>query len=404
MQTAATVITGLGNAGAPIATAFAVLRSGGDAGDVGWTAAARLLPTVLFLLIGGALADRLPRHRVMVAANALNAVSQAALAVLVLCGTVQLWQLLVLAAAGGTGQAFYSPAAQGVILGSVDRAHAARAFAVFRIAVNAAQIGGAALGGALVAAVGPGWVLAADAAGFAAAAGLRTLLDAPARQAAPQDGGMLRDLLDGWREFASRRWLWAVVVQFSVVNACLIATEAVLGPIVADDRLGGARPWGLALAASGIGMVAGGLLMVRWRPRRILLAGNAGVFLFALPSAALAAGAPLPLLAAAMFAAGLGAEVFGVNWMVALQQEIPEEKTARVAAYDWLGSVALTPVGTAVAGPATVALGLDGTLWTATALCLALTVLVLATPEVRRLSRTRTSTPAPASSTPAAAG
>ncbi|MFJ8474611.1 MFS transporter [Kitasatospora sp. NPDC094011] len=386
IQTAATVISGLGNAGAPIATAFAVLGNGGGTAEVGYVTAARLLPTVLFLLLGGTLADRLPRHRIMVGANLFSAVAQAVLAALVLAGDVRLWQLLVLSAAGGAGYALYAPAAGGMIMQAVPQEHATRAFSVFRMSQNAAQIGGAALGGALTTAVGPGWVLALDAVCFLLAAALRFLLE-PETGPAPTGSSMLRDLREGWREFSSRRWLWVIVLQFAVLIACINAVEAVYGPTYANEYLDGATDWGLAMSAYGFGLVATGLLMVRWRPRRILLVGNWGVFLFGLPALALAARFPLPLLTAAMFLSGVGVTVFGVNWMVALQQEIPEEMFSRVTAYDELGSYSLAPIGTALAGPAAVVLGLSGALWACAGLCLLLSAVVLIDPQVRRLSR-----------------
>ncbi|MDG4864659.1 MFS transporter, partial [Streptomyces sp. T-3] len=167
LLTAAAVVTNLGSHGALIAAAFAVLDAGGDGGDVGLVAMARTLPLVLFLLIGGAVADRLPRHRVMVAANAVNFVSQGAFAVLVLAGDPQLWQMMLLTGLGGAGQAFFNPAAEGMLLSSVRGEQASRAFALFRMAMQGATVGGAALGGAMIAAIGPGWVLAVDAAAFA---------------------------------------------------------------------------------------------------------------------------------------------------------------------------------------------------------------------------------------------
>lgn len=397
IQTAATVISGLGNAGAPIATAFAVLGNGGSTTDVGYVTAARLLPTVLLLVLGGALADRLPRHRIMVAANLFSGASQAVLAALVLAGNAQLWQLLLLSAAGGAGYALYSPASGGMIMQAVPEEHAARAFSVFRMGQNASQIGGAALGGALTAAVGPGWVLALDALCFLVAAALRFFLE-PEKSPAPSGGSVLRDLREGWQEFASRRWLRVIVLQFSVLVACVGAVESVYGPAVAEERLGGAGAWGLVMSAYGVGLVATGLLMARWRPRRILLVGNWGVFLFGLPALALAAAVPLPLLVAAMFLSGVGVTVFGVNWMVALRQEIPEEMFSRVSAYDELGSYSLAPVGTALAGPAAVALGLGGALWTCAVACLVLSAAVLLEPQVRRLSR-RSTTDAPVPAT-----
>nr|WP_223281028.1 MFS transporter [Streptomyces sp. San01] len=173
----AAFVTTLGSHGALIASAFAVLDAGGDGGDVGLVAASRTLTLVLFLLVGGAVADRLPRHHVMVAANALNFLSQGAFALLVLTGEPSLWQMMLLSALGGTGQAFFNPAAEGMLMSSVTGEQASRAFALFRMAMSGAAVGGAALGGAMVAAIGPGWVLAVDAVAFAVAGALRSFLE-----------------------------------------------------------------------------------------------------------------------------------------------------------------------------------------------------------------------------------
>ncbi|WP_285737635.1 MFS transporter [Kitasatospora phosalacinea] len=389
VQTAATVVSGLGNAAAPIATAFAVLHSDPRWGsaEVGYVTAARTVPLVVLLLVGGAVADRLPRHLVMVGANLFNAGSQGVLAALVLFGHPSLWALMALSAAGGAGQAFYAPAAEGVILQAVPAEHAAKAFSVFKMAMNGASIAGAALGGVLVAVVGPGWVLAADAACFAVAAALRAGLEPEGPGRGPARPGLAHELLVGWREFTARRWLWAIVVQFGLMNACVLAVEAVYGPVVAEDRMGGAGAWGVAMAALSVGMVVAGPLMTRWQPRRLLLVGNGGVFLFGLPPLALALGWPLLPVALAMFLAGLGTTVFVVGWMVTLQQEIPEELLSRMSAYDSFGSFALLPLGTALAGPAADAFGLSGALWGCALICAVLAGLVLLVPEVRHLER-----------------
>ncbi|MFJ4688457.1 MFS transporter [Streptomyces sp. NPDC088789] len=398
LLTSAAFITNLGSNGALIAAAFAVLESGGDGGDVGLVAAARTLPLVLFLLVGGAVADRLPRHRVMVAANALNCVSQGLFALIVLTGHAPLWQMMLLSALGGTGHAFFSPAAEGMLLSSVTSEHASRAFAVFRMAMQGAALGGAALGGAMVAAIGPGWVLAADAAAFAGAGALRWFLDVGHIPPREPGGGLISDLREGWQEFTGRPWLWSIVVQFSVANAVVAAADAVYGPLVARDHLGGAGPWGVALGFFAGGTVAGALLMTRWKPRRLLLAGTLGVFPLALPSAALAIPAPIAVLCATMFLTGVALEIFGVSWMTALHQEIPEHKLSRVSAYDWFGSVAMIPLATALAGPAEAAFGRSAALWGCAALVLVVTTLVLCVPDVRNLRRRTkpvTASPAP---------
>lgn len=394
LLTGATVIANLGSSGALIATAFAVLAAGGSATDVGLVAAARTVPLIFFLLIGGAVADRLPRHRVMVAANALSCISQGLFALLVLAGEPRLWQMALLAALGGTGQAFFAPASEGMVLASVSGEQAGRAFAVFRMGMNGANIGGAALGGALVAAVGPGWVLAIDSAAFALAAALRAFLDVSGVPERAPGGGMLHELRDGWREVASRPWLWAVVVQFSLVNAVVSAAEAVYGPLVAEQHLGGPGPWGLALAAFGAGTVGGALLMARVRPRRMLLTGALCVFPLALPSAALAVPLPVAGLTAVMFGTGIAIEVFAVTWMTALHQEIPEEKFSRVSSYDWLGSLAMVPPATALAGPVQDAVGRSAALWGCSAVIVLLTAAVLCVPDIRRLTRRTTAEPA----------
>ena len=162
---------------------------------------------------------------------------------------------------------------------------------------------------------------------------------------------------------------------------------AVGGPLVARDELGGARPWGIALAAYGVGTVVGAVLMTRWKPRRLLFVGTLCVFPIALPSAALAVPLDAVGLTVAMFVSGMAIEVFGVSWMTALHQEIPEEKLSRVSAYDWFGSTALLPLSTALAGPAESAFGRSEALWGAAALMVLVTALVLLVPDVRNLTR-----------------
>ncbi|MER5769311.1 MFS transporter [Streptomyces sp. NPDC001985] len=402
LLTGAAIVTNLGSHGSLIAAAFAVIETGGGAREVGLVAAARTVPLVFFLLIGGAVADRVPRHRVMVAANALNCVSQAAFAVLVLAGEPQLWQMMALTALAGTGTAFFNPAAEGMLLSSVSGEQASRAFALFRMATHGAAIGGAALGGAMIAAIGPGWVLAVDAAAFAVAGALRAFLDVSHIAPRTAGGGLVSDLREGWREVAGRPWLWAIIIQFTVVVAVVGAAEGVYGPLVARDELGGARPWGLALAAFGVGTVLGAVLMMRWKPRRLLLAGTLCVFPLAAPSAALAVPLSPAGLALVMLVSGIAIEVFGVTWMTALHQEIPEDKFSRVSAYDWFGSTAMLPVATALAGPAESAFGRGTALWGCSALIVLVTALVLLVPEVRNLTHRREPAEAPRTPGPVA--
>ena len=380
------VISTTGTAVATVALPFAVLQIGGSASDVGYVAAAYLVPLIGFLLLGGVMADRLPRHQVMMAANALQALAQAASAGLLLAGHAQVWELAALAAARGVGSGFYLPAAEGLLPHTVPADQRAPANALDRIGRNSGQIGGAALGGVLVGLAGPGWGLAADAVSFAVAGALRAGMRFPALPAAPR-AGLVHELREGWRDFISRRWLWVIVAQFAFVVAILAGTQSVLGPLVADAHLGGARSWGLILAAEGLGAVLGGFVMIRFRPRRMLLAASLAVPADSVFFLALAVPLPVPVIAATAFAAGASVEVFSVNWATTMQQEIPPAMLSRLSSYDALGSFALAPVGTAVAGPLAGSFGTSAVLTAGAILVVLLTAAVLLVPEVRNMQR-----------------
>jgi MFS family permease len=381
------VVSMAGTSIAVVATPFAVLSIGGSGSDVGYVATAGLLPMVVFLLVGGVVADRLPRHQVMVAADVLQGIAQAVTAVLVLTGNARVWELLVLSAVRGTGLGFYFPAATGLVPQTVPPDQLSQANAVERVGRNTAQIGGNALGGLLVGLAGPGWGLAVDAASFAVAALLRIGMRIPARGKSETATSMVEELREGWHEFSSRRWLWAIVLQFAGMVAITSATISVIGPVVADSRLGGARTWGFLLAAYGIGAVVGGAAMIRLRPARMLLAASISVFVVPLLLFALAVPVAVPLIAVTSFAAGASGEVFAVNWVTTMQQEIPPAALSRVSAYDWLGSMALAPAGTVIAGPLLVAFGARSVLFTGGVLIIIFTAAVFTVPEVRQLRR-----------------
>ena len=109
---------------APIAVAFAVLDLTGSATDVGIAFACWTLAQVSTLLIGGVVADRLPRRLVMVSSDSANFVIRATMGALLVSGHAQIWELFVLQALGGAATAFYSPASTGLVPETVRPAHA----------------------------------------------------------------------------------------------------------------------------------------------------------------------------------------------------------------------------------------------------------------------------------------
>jgi MFS family permease len=376
-----------GSAMAPVALAFAVLTTlHGSASELGLVLTARMIPTVCFLLLGGVLGDRLPRHLVMVASNAVSGASQAAAAALLLTGHATVGNLAALAAVNGLSSAFFMPASEGIVPQVVSPSLLQEANALLRLSSNATNILGAAIGGLLVAATSPGWAIAGDALTFLLAAAATGLMSLP-RTLVARQRSMLQELREGWSDFWSRTWLWAIVVQFGVVNAAESGAVNVLGPEVAKDHLGGAAAWGAFLTATSVGLVLSGIVLMRWQPRRILFVATLSVFSLALPPLALARPAPAAVVVGVGFVYGYFIEIFGVMWAVAMQQQIPKEKLSRMFSYDMLGSWALMPIGMAVVGPVAAAVGTRATLLGCAVLTVAATAPVLISRDVRTLER-----------------
>lgn len=392
----------VGSAIAPVALAFAVLDLTGSKTDLGLILACREIPLLLFLLVGGIIADRLPRNRVMMSANVVSAFAQGSIAALLITGNAEVWHLAALAAVNGGASAFFFPASAGVIPQTVPAPILQQANALLALAMNSAMIGGAALAGFLVAAFGPGWAIAVDAGTYALSAGLVALMRVPTL-APDKRPHFLSDLGVGWREFRSRTWLWAIVLQFSLLLMVTMGAFSVLGPVVADEELGGAKAWGLILTAQAAGLVAGGLLGLRFRPRRMLVAATLGILVIPAPLVALGFPLGVPAIAAVAFVAGVGNEVFGLLWHTTMQQEVPADKLSRVYSFDALGSIGLVPVGYALAGPVAEAVGVRATLWGAAAVGAAVTLSVLLVRDVRTLERRITPSPSPATAGPESA-
>jgi predicted MFS family arabinose efflux permease len=377
----------LGSAFAPVALAFAVLDDlDGSASQIGLVLSAIWLPQIVLILVGGVWADRLPRQFVMVGTDLVMAAAQAAVAVLLITGTAEIWHLVVLQLIRGTANAFFFPAAQGIVPRVVSAERLQPANALLRLSQSGTQIVGAGLAGLVVAAVGSGAALAFDAVTFLVSAAF--LARIPVGAAAGAARGFLHELREGWSEFASRTWLWAIVVQFMFINAIGNGFYLVLGPVVAKEELGGAAAWGLILGTGAAGMVIGGLIVLRFRPAHMLLVATLAIFLTVPLYLTLALPAPLVVIAVAALAMGIGHEVFGVLWDTSLQQQIPHDTLSRVYSYDALGSFVCIPIGLSIAGPIADVVGVQNALFLASAVVIVATVPVLCVHDVRHLRRT----------------
>jgi Transmembrane secretion effector len=376
----------LGDGLLPVALAFAVLDVDASPSALGFVLAARTVPLVAFVLVGGVWADRLERQRVMLASDLLRAATQGLLAVLVLTDRAELWHFLVLAFLYGCGSAFFLPASTGLVPQLVTSDRLQQANALLSLTGSVFSVIGPALAGIIIALSAPGWAIAIDGVTFLISAAFLTRIRLPAA-AARVVAGFLTDLRDGWREFRSRTWLWVDGVYAALANALVLSPLLALGPVVADRELDGASSWATIATAFGLGSVAGGVFAIRLRPRRPLRVAVASLLTIALPPALLAIPAGTAAIAVGSFAAGLGLIFFNTIFETTLQQHVPRESLSRVVSIDWMLSVGLQPIGFALAGPAAEAFGLSAALAYAAVWGVVSTAIVLAVPSVRNLPR-----------------
>lgn len=331
-----------------------------SATDLGLVLAAYGLPLVVFLLLGGVLADRMPRHRVVVVTDLARFALHGLLALLIVLGDVHVWQVAVIGVLFGSADAFYRPAGNGLLPQTVPEDEIQQAWAVTTLFENVAAFAGPALATALVLGLGPAAAFGLDAATFLVSAVLLLRLRPRERGApadAPAPASVWADARAGYREVRSRTWVWVTLATFCVGVVCANATLFVVGPLVAREHYGHIAVYGYVLAAFGAGTLAGSLAAIRWRPRYPLRSGMALVLLLPAAIALFAAGAPLAVAVVAMASGGAGTALFDVWWMTALAERIPQDKLSRVSSYDWAVSLGLMPLGFALAGPLASALG-----------------------------------------------
>ncbi|MFF0344894.1 MFS transporter [Kribbella sp. NPDC004875] len=343
------LVTLLGSSMAPVALAFAVLDASGNPTDLGIVLAARMVPMVCFVLIGGAVADRLPRRTVLVAATAGSALTQGAVAATLITHNYQLLLIGALSAANGVLDAFMSPALRGLLPELVERADLRKANALLSSVRNATKIVGPALAGILVAAAGSGATIAIDAVSYLLAAMLLGSLRVSA-PVAPRTSTVLTDLRQGWREFRGIRWVWAVTLSSALMNLAQTGVWQVLGPPITRE-LGGEQTWGFVLSTRGVGLLVMSALMYRLVVRRLLRTGQLLSALGALPLFALGLGLHPAWLLVTAFAAGVGFSVSGVSWDTSLHEHIDRGVLSRISSIDDLLSFIAIPVGVLSAGP-----------------------------------------------------
>ena len=366
---------------APIAVAFAILRHGGGATAVGLGFAAWTFAQVAMLAFGGVLGDRLPRRVVMVGSDMASTVVRTAMGLLVVSGHAHVWELIALQGCGGAAVAFYSPASYGLVREVVPEDQLQQANGLLAIARFAAFPLGAAVGGSIVALIGPGTALLVDAGTYAASALLLSRLDVVS--IAKAGAGFLHELREGWSAFIEQTWVWVLVVYVSGYFLITYAPFFVLGPYVAKHSMHGASSWAFVVTGEGVGSLLGGLAGLRWRPRRPMVTTGLLLMISGAQDLVLAFHPTTALLTPAATGAGFAFALGSVVWDTTLQRKVAPEKLARVASYGWMGAMVFLPAGYALAGPISTAICLKAYLLLAAGWIVLSTLFVIRLPAVR---------------------
>ncbi len=379
-------ISNFGNGMSPIALAFGILHlPNGDANLLGLVLGSTTVAMLVMSPFGGVLADKFGRIKAVAFADLIASAGLFVQVAFFATGNVPVIVLLLVNINFGLMWGIFWPAMSGVLPALVPDEHLQKTNSVNNFFSNGAIILGAAVGGIIVAGWGSTWALAIDAATFTVGG----LLLFSFRKVAPAnnktENSMFDDLVHGWKIFLSYRWIVVGVFGFSFIVLAWAAGENVLGPLIALEEFNGAKSWSLVLTFEGIGLVIGSIIGIKIRlkyPLRFLLLISFSISLYMW---SMAKPQSIWFIAFCALLWGMTIDLWTTIWSTAMAREVPREALSRVSSFDAMGSMLLRPVGLAIAGPLSMAVGISTTLY-GLAIFSALFILgMLALPAMRNM-------------------
>ena len=378
-------ISNVGNGVSPIALAYGVLSLPNATGrDLSIVMAARFVPLLAFMLFGGVIADRFQRNRLVGGSDMLGSFLAAVSAISLIAGFSSTWLLALMGGLFGILNAIWWPAMSGVLPEILPKEKLQEGNAVIGLLTNLGYIIGTLGGGILVSSVGAGWGLLVDAISFFIAGVIVWNLPilGKLKEKSP---GIIHDLVVGWKEFISRSWVVAMVLTFALINMAFESMLSVLGPLNFSDPTTGPKQWSYNLAGLSVGMLLGGIWVLKIKIGRPLYLAMVLIALSAVWDYALAFDLPMAFSVLAAVFSGISLEIFMVTWNTSLQSHVPEESYSRVSSYDTLGSFGIAPLGIVIAGPLAMHFGVNTILFITGTTTLVASIASLLVPSVRNL-------------------
>ncbi|MFZ4063855.1 MAG: MFS transporter [Candidatus Nanopelagicaceae bacterium] len=379
-------ISNFGNGMSPIALAFGILHlPNGDANLLGLVLGATTVAMLIMSPFGGVLADKFGRIRAVAFADLVGAAGLFVQVAYFATGNVPLLVLLLVNMNFGLMWGIFWPAMSGVLPALVPDEHLQKTNSVNNFFSNGAIILGAAAGGIIVAGWGSTWALAIDAATFVIGGSLLFSFRHVSPKSVQTENTMFDDLIHGWKIFISYRWIVIGVFGFSFVILAWAAGENVLGPLIALKEFNGAKSWSLVLTFEGIGLVIGSLIGIKIKlkyPLRFLLLISFSISLYMW---SMAKPQSIWFIAFCALLWGMTIDLWTTIWSTAMAREVPREALSRVSSFDAMGTMMLRPVGLAIAGPLSMAIGLSNTLYALAIFSAILILGMLALPSMRNM-------------------
>jgi DHA3 family tetracycline resistance protein-like MFS transporter len=372
-----------------VAVPFQLLALGATPLQLGIAVALDTAASIAFLLVGGAIADRVPRRTLIIASDLLGGCVVAIMALLSATGQLRIEHVYVAAVALGAADAFLRPAYTAIIADLVPGDILRAGNAARLLGRSLARIVGPTVGGLAVALGGPALAFGINALTFVFSFATLMLAN-PARRVLATSASLLRDIREGFGYVFSVRWLWTTILYFMLVNVAYVGQSGVMTPLLVRDVLSGnAETFGVLMSAYGVGTIVASIVVAQLtlgRPGRVMFAFEllAAVCVLAIGWVPI-----LPAVVVLMALTGVGLASSTVIWEAMLQRHVPENMLGRVASIDLLGNSLINPVGPIAAAALVGSAGPAGAFVVAGAYAVALASIAFVALPLRRINESR---------------
>jgi len=345
-------ISNFGNGLAPVAIPFGVLGlSGATASSLSLVWFANMFPLVTFMLIGGVIGDKFPRAQLVGGTDLILGILVLINGISLITNNGSVLIFVIVGFIGGFLNAIWYPAMGALTSDLADEKILQESNSSIMLSSNLAMIIGTAIGGILVASVGPGWAIFIDGLSFMFAGILVYSLRKLTPVAKSSSESTFKELRTGWKEFKTHKWIVAIVAASTIIMAAERSIYSVIGPIVAKENLGGAKSWSVILTVWGIGSVIGVVFAGKIRPKYPIRFALLTQFPTVIWILAVGNSKSVLLIAITAFMLGIAMDLFYVLWITTIQKVVAKESLSKVLAYDAWGSMALAPIALGFAGP-----------------------------------------------------